>query len=493
MLATASDQITAPAGPARQGRSPASGTASPNAALNPFTLPGLPEANPALALLRVPTINDQPALFQNAWRGKTVSRMPLRSTLHDAIKVQHRLGFLSAERAEWLAAHKDHPLLLWAGVEQGFSQSVCDENGQVERLIQDADGHVNTFALAHFADTYKMRDLVRFACDWMAEAPELVNESLVHELVKLKRRLADNQLVAVDTGALKTALVDTLNNISKDLTDRIQAAQPAGEDDLSALSFAVTEEPEGGLLVGSDFLVGVDLDITDYELDAETWVGVKLALSLIANHLHPLETPDEIQSYDELVLDEAKDEMDAIATYLRENDLEPSEENVEAAIMDEGGMFVDCFEAWEDLAYRQTCMEEVEARWNPVEMSTPEALAALIERLPKPTNKAERQLREWLREVHSTVSRVIETHMATGSDGLVDPIAAMYQPVFLSEEATVMESLQMTHEHIMCGEPEEWTPIPWNTHPRRLRQLADRMGMGAALLRKLTTISTTPN
>ncbi|WP_273208692.1 hypothetical protein [Marinobacter subterrani] len=419
--------------------------------------------------------------------------MPLRSTLHDAIKVQHYLGQLSAERAEWLAAHKNHPLLFWAGVEQGFNRTVKDEAGQVEHLIRDAGGFINTYALKHFADTYPMRDLACFACNWMGEAPELVNESLVHELLNLKRRLADDQSVAVDTSVLSSALEDTLENISKDLTNRIQAAQPAGEDDISTLSFTSTADPQGGLIVGTDFMVGVDLDIDDDLLNGDTWAGVKLALGLINRHLHPLETPNEIETFDAMMLDEAEDDLVAIATYLCDNDLEPTEQNVEDALIETDSWCIDCYQTWEHMVDQKAFHEETEERWRPVELTTPEALASVIERLTEPTSEAEKQLHDWLREVHRSVCRVMETHTATGSDHLVNGIAAIYQPVFLTKETTVLESLEMTHESLMSGEPEEWTPIPWNTHPRRLRELADRLGLGAALLRKLTTISTAPS
>lgn len=484
MLAAASDQRTAQTGPKHQGRTTAGQRPAGDSPLTPLALPGTLAADPRYTLLRVPVVdtNHAPLMTKVVWEGVTTRDTPTRTTLFNAIRIQHLVGQLTAERAQWLAEHKNAPLLMWPAVEQSFA-------------CADPKSHLNQAQVAAFAQTMPVKAMTRFALNWQTHAPELVEPNLIELLVNLKRHLSGDTNTEVNLPALESALKATTNNVAEHLNRLI--AQPTERhqpNESSAFSFIPTYDTEGNLICLPTEMMGIDLGLSPRELDNDTWSAIKLALDLIGKHLQPLETSLGINEYrDSYEMDEALDEMQAIGQYLKDTELDSTNpEHVEEAIAQTENFIIDCYDTWLHFADLIEDSEQVIECWTQPHEVTLDTLNRVIESLPQAQNGQTTLAQAWLKLAQTTLAEVTANHQCADYVTLLPELqyldAQVSQPVFLATENGIQYFLQQLFEHRMSGEEAEGETLGWATDPRALVEQARRFGLGIHLLTELAQI-----
>lgn len=491
MLITIPDWATTKVHADSQGLTSACRSTTPDTPLNSF-MPPMMAADPRLAMLRVPKIENTQATLTNSdtWAGTSSHDAPSRATLFNAIAAQAETGNLSADQAQWLAEHKGAPIALWSGVQQITAH-----------LVADPSSHIAIEQTKAYSNLYPIRDIAGFITQWKSAAPNLIKPELIDHLVAIKHTLEDREGITVNYSGYQDALNASLENIANHLKEIM--ANPFNKSDenagdVSAFGIAVTNSPESALAFGSDHIMGLNLDLTIQELPIALQCALINAVRLIDCHLHPVATPDElIEILAAFELDDAEYDLSMIEATRAEQGFEDSPEGTEQAIevCNDQLSMIDCHETYEHYNSIQADAAEINDTWSQLKAADLDALGRFVSEPKDPSDKYT-GLTDWLADVYKTIRRTQISHdqasLHPESEG--NPLSALNQPLWMKDEPYIESLVQDHHEMTMGGGDDDEDialPISWTTTPKTTIEQAQRFGLGAHLFKKLINMTET--
>lgn len=440
-----------------------------------------------LAAHRIPMIDPNTPLMSEAFQDTRFPHQPARKTLTDSIRLLASAGSLNAEQARWLADNRTHPNRLWSAIGTLSAKAVTDPNREVIRSLTD-----------NLLDRLPMRDIARFVTGWARALPETAD---VHLIAELHRALVDDKTDRdVDWGSLTTGLTNACGSIVEALNARLEPDLTLHGEPLSlAPTFYRYVSVDSPLCMDVDMMHGVMMSFDPLEMQDDYWKAMVMGLRLVQANLFPCDLPEDILDRNAMMYEESDEDLDAVAAYLLDNDLDDSPENIEAALESIEPLYVDCFETWEELSNQRNACEEIKSNWRfPIETSIP-TFCKLIDDLNECDDQLHKRALNWLTNAASTLSRYAGE--ADWSEQMMPMLSQEnmgtpeclreYSPVYCESDMAVEAHLEDRHQYFMQGGGEEDSRISfsWTANPADLLALIDKMNAGYRLIAGVVFIS----
>ncbi|ABM21162.1 hypothetical protein Maqu_4311 (plasmid) [Marinobacter nauticus VT8] len=443
-------------------------------------------SQPMLAAHRLATLPDTQTLMGEVFRDTRFPHQPTRKTLADTIRLLALSGNVSADQARWLADNKSHPNRLWSAIGYLSTYAANDDSNQIIRGIH-----------SRLTEIAPLRQIGRFVTAWAKQLPEVIDPRLINELHKLMQiNQNPDQDIRADWAAFNHALAGTLKAIAAELNERMNPKLlHHGEPLELTLCFAGETNIGGGLLMGADHTMGLELGVDVMTTSTAYWKAMTLGLTLIQKHLFPLYTPTNLADMGGMMIDEVEDDLNGIAAYLTAHNLDDSEANVEEAISASNCFIIECYEAWEHYVAEVTMHQEIVGNWKLEAEATVDLLTKTMASLPAPKTEHDKRLSTWLNDVASALEPfqgkenwcVERAHLVSDSSEATLPVLDELTPVYCEDDRLCAQYAEQMHEMYMQGD-DGAVMLSWDADPKTILEWVNDLNKGHQLLAELFLI-----